>query len=70
MAMKAEAYYDRVGLAKQKYLEALTLVRGRLEEGGVTLKRAELERVVRMRHERKHDDMLTILFRVFAKLTS
>lgn len=67
VAMKAEAHYDRLGQEKQKYLGDLTLVRARLEERGVKLRRKELGRVIRMRHKRKQDDMLATVFRIFEK---
>jgi len=62
---KAEAYLDRTegDLSKEKYWEDLIRIRKKLKEKGLTLDREEIERVVKLRPERKIEDLLRILNR-------
>jgi predicted RNA-binding protein len=64
--MKAEAWFDRTGPEKQKYLLDLSTMRERVGEEGVSLKRKELRRLVELRDARKHDEMIRTIERVFA----
>lgn len=66
--MKAEAWFDRTGDMKRKYLEDLATLAGHLRPGAERLNRSELKRLVAMREERKRQDMLLTLERVFAGL--
>ena len=62
---KAEAYLDRTegDLSKEKYWEDLIRIRKKLKEKGLILDREEIERVVKLRPERKIEDLLRILNR-------
>lgn len=66
IAMKAEAWFDRTGPEKQKYLLDLSTIRDRTGEERAPLKRRELRRLVEMREARKREEMLRTIERVFA----
>jgi hypothetical protein len=63
VGMKTEAYFDRTGEKKTKYLADLGVIRERIEAAGEKLGAAELERVIRLRPEKKHQEMLQTAFR-------
>ena len=63
VAMKTEAFFDRTGVKRQKYLDDLGTMRERIEREGTKLDAGELERVIRLRPERKHQEMLLTAFR-------
>lgn len=63
--MKAEAWFDRTGEVRNKYREDMVKLAALSAKNGTTLDAAELERLVRLRPARKHDDMLATVFRLF-----
>lgn len=66
VAMKTEAWYDRTGEKRVKYLADLGRIRERVEAARESLKAAELERVIKLRPARKHEEMLATAFRELA----
>lgn len=68
VAMKAEAWFDRTGQEKRKYLEDLRDIGDWMAEHDHSIRRAEVRRVVQMRPDRKHRDMLLTIERIFAQV--
>lgn len=68
VTMKAEAWYDRPGRMKQKFLEDLLELRDRLKQESVILSLAEVHRLVAMRTARKRVAMEVELGRIFVDL--
>lgn len=66
--MKAEAWYDRTGETRAKYREDMVKLASRFAEDGTRLDAAELERLVKLRPERKHEEMLSTIFRVLDRV--
>ncbi len=68
VAMKAEAWFDRTGQEKRKYLEDLRSIGDWMAEHGQGIRRVEVRRVVEMRPDRKHREMLLTIERIFARV--
>lgn len=68
ICMKAEAWFDRTGPEKSKFLEDLLEIKARLTRTSSLLDQHELERIIKLRPGRKHLEMRAILFREFAEL--
>lgn len=65
VGMKAEAWWDRTGSRREEYREDLVAIAQGVEQGGEKLDATELERVIRLRQDKKHDGMLELVFRTF-----
>ena len=65
VVMKAEAWFDRTGREQETYLRDLTDIRDWMEETGTSLQRGEVERLVELRPERKHREMMLTIGRIF-----
>lgn len=68
VAMKAEAWFDRVGEEQRKYLLDLARIADSLDGHDERLDREEIQRIVELRPERKRTEMLRTIERVFAGL--
>lgn len=66
--MKAEAWFDRTGPEKAKYLLDLANLRDLMAQEAAPLSRREVRRLVRMREDRKRREMLLTIERVFVLL--
>lgn len=66
VTMKAEAWFDRTGSKKDKFLEDLGELRDRIQDRGASLSRSEVRRLVGMRPERKHDAMNRVVDQTFS----
>lgn len=70
VTMKAEAWFDRTGQEQRKYLGDLADVRDWMAQADRTLDRAEVQRLVELRPERKRREMMLTIGRVFEDLIS
>lgn len=62
---KAEAWFDRAGRRQEKYLADLRTIREWMDDEDESLSSDEVRRLVELRPERKHRDMMLTIGRVF-----
>ncbi len=65
VTMKAEAWFDRSGERKRAYRLDLREIANRLEETEANLQEDAIDRLVRLRPERKRREMKKIIYRIF-----
>lgn len=65
VTMKGEAWFDRTGRKREKYLQDLRTIREWMDEEGGSLSRDEVRRLVELRPQRKRREMLLTIGRVF-----
>lgn len=65
VTMKAEAWFDRTGRRRDKYLEDLRTIRDWMDEQDEGLSEGEVRRLVGLRPERKRREILLTIGRIF-----